>query len=91
MDHQVLQKAKERLGPEYEEKVYLFNEFLGENTDVADPIRTRDFEQAYQDIDKGVQAILSRLIKYYHLKKSRVENFLLSPILFILNKILFLI
>lgn len=45
-----------------EQKVYLLLSFAGENKEVADPWYTRDFEQAYQDIELGCQKILEQLI-----------------------------
>lgn len=61
MDHKVLSAAKDRLGKEAEGKIYLFNEFLGQDTDVQDPIHTHNFDQAYDDIDAGIQPILQHI------------------------------
>ncbi len=44
-------------------KVSMLMEWAGENRDVADPWYTGDFEKAYQDILKGCQAFLKKIMK----------------------------
>lgn len=51
------------IGEDSDGKVSQLMEWTGENRDVADPWYTGDFEQAYQDIEKGCRAILEKLIK----------------------------
>lgn len=42
-------------------KIRLFLSFAGETRDVADPWYTRDFQQCWQDVERGCKALLDRL------------------------------
>lgn len=43
-------------------KVHLMMSFAGENRDVADPWYTDDFDTTYEDILKGCQALLNKIL-----------------------------
>lgn len=58
MDHQVHEKALERVGEENAHKVHLFNSFIGLETDVDDPIHTKNFDQTFEDINRVLPAII---------------------------------
>ena len=49
------------IGEDTEQKVSLMMHWAGEDSDVADPWYTGDFEAAYRDIDQSCRAILQQL------------------------------
>ena len=50
------------VGEDTEGKVSLLLEFAGSNRDIADPWYTGNFDQTYEDILEGCEALLQRLI-----------------------------
>ena len=58
MDESNLRRAKSILGERYAEKCKKLLSLLGSDEDVADPWYTRDFEQAYRDIERGCRKLL---------------------------------
>ena len=63
MDRSNLQLINRMFGTEQTKNVILMMSIAGENRDVEDPWYTGDFEQAYQDILTGCEALLQVLIK----------------------------
>ncbi len=59
MDGYNLRAVRRILGEENGKKAKLLLSFAGEERAVADPWYTRDFEQAYQDIALGCNALLA--------------------------------
>ena len=56
-----MRNAKSILGAKNGEKCKKLLSFAGENKSVADPWYTRDFEKAYEDVLRGVYALLKSL------------------------------
>ena len=63
MDQDVKEDALERIPSPYHDRVYLFNEFLGSDDDVLDPIITKDFLTTFDGIYEGVNAITETIVK----------------------------
>ena len=61
MDDSNVRRAKSILGNEHSEKCVKLLSFTGENANVADPWYTRDFQAAYDDIERGLIAFLRYL------------------------------
>ena len=61
MDESNVRRAQRILGAKYAEKCKKLLSFAGERGDVADPWYTRDFSLAYEDILRGVTALLKEL------------------------------
>ncbi len=50
------------IGEDTEGKVSLLLEFAGSNRDIADPWYTGNFDQTYEDILEGCEALLKQLM-----------------------------
>lgn len=61
MDDSNVRRAKSILGEKNGEKCVKLLSFTGENGNVADPWYTRDFQAAYDDIERGLRAFLCYL------------------------------
>lgn len=58
MDDSNVRNAKRILGAKNADKCKKLLSFAGESGDVADPWYTRDFDAAYEDIKRGLEAFL---------------------------------
>ncbi len=65
MDGRNIRNMERIFGGDKYNKIHLLLEFAGINRDVADPWWTGDFEQTYQDITLGINAL------YEHLKEKK--------------------
>ena len=54
---------KDLFNGDKENKVYMLLDFAKEKGEVSDPWWTRDFEKAYKDINRGVNALFEKLMK----------------------------
>ena len=54
---------KDLFNGDKENKVYMLLDFTKEKGEVSDPWWTRDFEKAYKDINRGVNALFEKLMK----------------------------
>ena len=61
MDDNNVRNARRILGEKHADKCKKLLSFAGENASVADPWYTRDFEKAYDDVYRGVTALLDSL------------------------------
>ena len=61
MDDNNVRNARRILGEQHADKCKKLLSFAGENASVADPWYTRDFETAYDDVYRGVTALLETL------------------------------
>ncbi|AMB95679.1 low molecular weight protein-tyrosine-phosphatase [Aerococcus urinae] len=61
MDTTIYDATRERLGESYFSKIVPFSNFLEEQTDVDDPMLTKDFQTTYQQIDRGTDKIIHYL------------------------------
>lgn len=61
MDDNNVKNARRILGEKHADKCKKLLSFAGENASVADPWYTRDFEKAYDDVYRGVTALLDSL------------------------------
>ena len=61
MDEDNVRRAIDILGWEHSVKVKKLLTYVGEDRDVADPWYTRDFEQTYLDLMKGLKGLLKSL------------------------------
>ena len=61
MDEDNVRRAIDILGREHSVKVKKLLTYVGEDRDVADPWYTRDFEQTYLDLMKGLKGLLKSL------------------------------
>ena len=61
MDSENLYYMRRILKPDAHEKIHLLLEYAGEKRDIADPWYTGNFDETYDDIDKGCRAILEKL------------------------------
>lgn len=59
MDTSNLRWLERVMGPDPDGKVYLLMSYTGHSRDVVDPWYTGDFEQAFQDILEGCEAMLN--------------------------------
>lgn len=50
------------VGKDIRHKVHLLMSYCGEERDVADPWYTRNFHKTYEDIYRGCQALLSKIL-----------------------------
>lgn len=62
MDDNNVRNAKRILGAKNGEKCKKLLAYAGENSSVADPWYTRDFNAAYEDIYRGLQGLLKRIL-----------------------------
>ena len=61
MDSRNVRHAIAILGEKYASKCVKLLSYVGSDADVADPWYTRDFETCYQDIDRGLNALIETL------------------------------
>ena len=61
MDDNNVRNARRILGEKHADKCQKLLSFAGESGNVADPWYTRDFEQAYEDIKRGLEGLLQTL------------------------------
>ncbi|MBQ9042712.1 MAG: low molecular weight phosphotyrosine protein phosphatase [Eggerthellaceae bacterium] len=61
MDDENIRHLKRILGPENMGKVRKLLSFVGEEGDVADPWYTRNFDETYDDVLRGCQALLAEV------------------------------
>ena len=61
MDSENLYYMRRILKPDAHEKIHLLLEYAGEKRDIADPWYTGNFDETYDDIDKGCRALLEKL------------------------------
>ena len=61
MDEGNLRWMRRICGGDPEGKIHLLLEYTGENREVADPWYTWDFEQTWQDVERGCTALLKQL------------------------------
>ena len=61
MDYENLRRLTHLLGEDKEGKIRLLLSYTGSNREVSDPWYTGDFEETYQDILAGCQAVLESL------------------------------
>ena len=62
MDHENLSDINYIVGPDSEKKVRLLMSFAGEEKSISDPWYTRNFAKAYDDIYRGCEGLLSKLL-----------------------------
>ena len=58
MDENNIRNINRIVGIDEDKKIYKLNYFCGNNNDIADPWYTRDFDKAYEDIDRGISKLL---------------------------------
>jgi len=58
MDENNIRNINRIVGIDEDNKIYKLNYFCGNNNDIADPWYTRDFDKAYEDIDRGISKLL---------------------------------
>ena len=58
MDKNNLRNIKYIVPDDYDEKIHLLLEFVGENSSIADPWYTGEFETTYRDVKRGCNALL---------------------------------
>ena len=58
MDKNNLRNIKYIVPDEYDEKIHLLLEFVGESSSIADPWYTGEFETTYRDVKRGCNALL---------------------------------
>ena len=63
MDMENLNDIRSVIGSDPEKKVKLLMSFAGEDIAVSDPWYTRDFARAYNDIHRGCEGLLRKLVK----------------------------
>ena len=63
MDSYNIRNMERICGGDKEGKIRLLMEFAGESRDVADPWYTGDFETTYNDINRGIDGFLRKIIK----------------------------
>ncbi|MBR3870253.1 MAG: low molecular weight phosphotyrosine protein phosphatase [Clostridia bacterium] len=63
MDENNLRNMKRICGEDKEGKMHLLMEFTGSNAAVADPYYTRDFDTAWNDINKGCRALYNHIME----------------------------
>ena len=63
MERYNLSNLRRVIGEDDEHKVYMLLSFAGSDEDIADPWYTGNFDEAYDDIDRGCRALLDMLIK----------------------------
>lgn len=61
MDRNNLQNINRIIGSDTEEKVSLLLDYTSAPQDVADPWYTGDFEQTWQDVNKGCKGLIKKL------------------------------
>lgn len=61
MDQRNLANLERIVGRDSQHKVYKLLSFLNEDSDIADPWYTGDFELTYQDVYRGCEAFLEHL------------------------------
>ncbi len=61
LDSENLYYMRRILKPDAHEKIHLLLEYAGEKRDIADPWYTGNFDETYDDIDKGCRALLEKL------------------------------
>lgn len=61
MDQRNLTNLERIVGRDSQHKVYKLLSFLNEDSDIADPWYTGDFELTYQDVYRGCEAFLEHL------------------------------
>lgn len=61
MDQRNLTNLERIVGRDRQHKVYKLLSFLNEDSDIADPWYTGDFELTYQDVYRGCEAFLEHL------------------------------
>jgi len=62
MDHNNYRNLFRIIGDDPENKVYKLLEFAGKNGDIADPWYTGNFDETWDDVLEGCQAMLEELI-----------------------------
>lgn len=63
MDRNNLRNIQRIIGADPAGKVRLLLEFAGEYRDIADPWYTGNFDETYDDVVKGCEALLCRILK----------------------------
>lgn len=61
MDHNNLRNIRRITGEDTANKISLLLGFCGENSDIADPWYTGDFESTYRDVLRGCRALLQKV------------------------------
>ncbi|MBQ7128635.1 MAG: low molecular weight phosphotyrosine protein phosphatase [Clostridia bacterium] len=61
MDKNNIRNMENIVPYDYDEKIKLLLSFVGENTSIADPWYTGEFETTYKDIKRGCDALLKHL------------------------------
>ncbi len=61
MDENNRRNLERLLGPDKDHKVYKMLSFVNEQRDVKDPWYTGNFEETYDDISVGCQALLNEI------------------------------
>jgi protein-tyrosine phosphatase len=62
MDESNVRNVKRILGERYADKCKKLLSFAGESGNVADPWYTRNFEDAYTDIKRGLEGLLNEIL-----------------------------
>lgn len=62
MDSANIRNMKILFGGDVDYKIHKLLEFTGSNSDVVDPWYSGDFDKAYNDIEKGCNALLNFLL-----------------------------
>ncbi|MDY3974013.1 low molecular weight protein-tyrosine-phosphatase [uncultured Veillonella sp.] len=63
MDENNRRNLERLLGPDTDHKVYKMLSFINETRDVKDPWYTGNFEETYDDVSQGCQALLKEIRK----------------------------
>lgn len=63
MDENNRRNLERLLGPDTDHKVYKMLSFINETRDVKDPWYTGNFEETYDDVSQGYQALLKEIRK----------------------------
>ena len=61
MDHNNLRNLRRIIGEDTENRVSLLLSYRGENSDIADPWYSGDFESTYRDVLRGCKALLREI------------------------------
>ena len=62
MDMENMRDLARIMGGDSAGKIHLLLDFVGEHRDVADPWYTGDFDTTYEDVSKGCERLLQRLM-----------------------------
>jgi len=67
MDENNRRNLNRAIGPDSDNKVKKMLSFVGETRDVKDPWYTGNFDETYDDISKGCEALLTEIRNKYNI------------------------